>query len=91
MDDSRKLHETSLLEKEDIYSCLNIADITDGDYIHEKESVKTFKFRISCYVQSDTLFVANGFEHSRNMCIKIYELGYPAKFISDPGLSWQQL
>ena len=36
MDDWEKFNETSLLEKEDFYSHLNMEDITDADYAHAK-------------------------------------------------------
>ena len=37
MDDWDKFNETSLPEKEDFYSHLNMKDITDGDYTHTKK------------------------------------------------------
>ena len=36
MDDWDKFNETSLPEKEDFYSHLNMEDITDADYVHAK-------------------------------------------------------
>ena len=36
MDDWEKLNETSLPEKEEFYSHLNMADFTDADYAHAK-------------------------------------------------------
>ena len=36
MDDLEKFNETSLSEKEDIYSHLNMEDVTDTDYAHAK-------------------------------------------------------
>ena len=36
MDDWEKFNETSLTEKEDFYSHLNIEDICDADYTHAK-------------------------------------------------------
>ena len=41
-DDWEKFNETTLPEKEEFYSNLNVADITDADYIHAKR-VKTCK------------------------------------------------
>ena len=43
MDDWEKLNETSIPDKEDFYSHLNIYDITDADYTHAKEFVKILK------------------------------------------------
>ena len=36
MDDWKKFDETSLSEKEDFYSRLNIGDISDANYTHTK-------------------------------------------------------
>ena len=36
MDDWEKLNKTSLPEKEDFYSHLNMEDVTDADYAHVK-------------------------------------------------------
>ena len=36
MNDWEKFNKTSLPEKEDFYSHLNVEDITDADYAHEK-------------------------------------------------------
>ena len=43
MEDWEKLNETSLPEKEDFYSHLNIKDITDVDYAHAKRVFKILK------------------------------------------------
>ena len=40
------------------------------------------------YAQTDTLLLADVFEHFRNKCLEIYELG-PVYFVSAPGLAWQ--
>ena len=42
MDEWEKFNETSLPEKEEFCSSLNLEDITDADYMR-KEFVKTFK------------------------------------------------
>ena len=75
----------------DFYSGLNMEDITDVEYKHAKKVYKKFKINTSggyhaLYVQSDTLLLADVFEHSRNKCIEIYELD-PAHFLSPPGLA----
>ena len=93
MDDWEKFNETSLPEKEDFYSHLNMEDITDADYAHTKRVCKDFEIKNlgeyhDLYVQSNTLLLADVFENFRNMCLKIYELD-PAKFLSAPGLVWQ--
>ena len=68
-------------------------DITDVDHRHAKRVFKNLNNRNlghyhDLYVQSDTLILADAFEHFRNMCIKLYELD-PAHFLSAPGLAWQ--
>ena len=77
MDDWEKFNETSLPEKEDFYSHLNMEDITDADYAHAKRVCKDFEIKNlgeyhDLYVQSDTLLLADVFENFRNMFIKIY-------------------
>ena len=45
MDDWELFNETSLPEKEDFYSHLNIEDITDADYAHAKRICKDFEIK----------------------------------------------
>ena len=45
MDNWEKFNETSLPEKEDFYSHLNMEDITDADYVHEKRVPKDFQIK----------------------------------------------
>ena len=45
MDDYEKFNETSLPEKEDFYSGLNMEDITDSDYTHAKRFCKDFEIK----------------------------------------------
>ena len=90
MNDQEKLIETSLAEKEDFYSHLNMEDVTDADYTHAKRVSKDFEMKNlgeyhNLHVQSDIFDV---FENFRNMCLKLYELDY-ATFLSGPGLAWQ--
>ena len=84
-----KFHETTLPEKEDFYSHLNMEDITDADYAHAKRVCKDFEIKNlgeyqDLYVQNDTLLLADVFENFRNMCINIYELDLSAQ-----RLAWQ--
>ena len=93
MDDWEKFNETLLIEKEDIYSHLNMEDITDADYKHGKRVCKDFEIKnlgqyFDLYLESDALFLADVFENFRNMCSEIYEFD-PAKFLSALGLAWQ--
>ena len=91
MDDWKKLNETSLPEKEDFYSCLNIEDITDADYAHAKRVCKDFETKVlgeyhDLHVQSDPFVLADVLENFRNMCLEIHELD-PTKFLPAPGLA----
>ena len=68
-------------------------DITGVDYRHGKT---VFEYLINTnlgdyhdlYVQSDTLLLADVFEHFRNMYIKVYDID-PAHLLSASGLAWQ--
>ena len=87
--------ETSLPEKGDFYSHLNMEDVTDADYAHTKRLCKEMTIEMTnlgeyhdLYIQSDTLLLADVFENFRNMCITIYQLD-PAKSLSAPRLAWQ--
>ena len=76
MDNWEKSNETSLPEKEDFYSHLNVEDITNADYAHAKRVCKEIDTKHlgeynDLYVQSDTLLLADIFKNFRNMCIKI--------------------
>ena len=91
-DDWQKFNETSLTEKEDFYSYLNMEDITDLDYADTKRVCKDFEIKhlgeyYDSYVQSDdTLSLADVFENFRNKRLEIYELD-PAKFLSAPSMA----
>ena len=76
MDDWEKFNETSLPEKEDFYSHLNMEDITDADYAHAKRICKDFDIKnlgeyLDLYVQNDSLLLADAFANFRKMCMKI--------------------
>ena len=89
MDNWEKFRETSLPEKEDFYSHLNLEHITDTDDAHEMIFSKDFEIKNllkyhDLYVQSDALLLGNVFENFQNMCLKINQLD-PAKFLSALG------
>ena len=79
MDGWQRFDEISLPDKEAFSSNLNMEDIADVDYRHEKT---VFEYLINknlgdyhdLYLQGDTLWLADVFENFRNMCIKVYEL-----------------
>ena len=85
MDGWEKFNETSLPEKEDFCSHLNMEDVTDADQAHAKRVCNDLERKIlgeyhDLYVQSNILLSA--------VIHYIYEFD-PAKFISAPGLVWQ--
>ena len=85
MDDWEKFNETTLPEKEEFYSNLNMEGITDADYMHGKRVCKDFEIKHfgqyhDLYLKSDTLLLAHVFEDFTKMCLKIYQLD-PAKFL----------
>ena len=60
MDHCEKFNETSLPEKEDFYSHLNMKNITDADCVHTKTVCKDFEIKNlgeyhDLHVQSNTL------------------------------------
>ena len=51
MDEREKFNETTLPEKEEFYSNLNMEDITDAaDYMHVKRICKDFEIRKGSWV-----------------------------------------
>ena len=94
MDDREKLNETSLHDKKDFYSHLNMEDSTNVDKAHVKRVCKYFEIKglgeyHDLYVQSNKLLLADVFQNFRNMCFKMYKLD-PAKRSSSLGLARQR-
>ena len=93
VDNWEKFDKTSLPNKEDFYSNLNMEDINVIDYRHANNVFKRFELENlgqyhDLYVQSDTSLLADVLENFRDMCIRVYELD-PGHFLSLPGLAWQ--
>ena len=83
MNEWENFNEATLPEKEELYSNLNIGDITDADYMHTKGVCKDFEIKRSgeyhdLYLKSVTLLLADVFENLN-----------PTKFLSALGLTWQ--
>ena len=84
MDKWERFNETSLFEKEEFYSNVNMEDIADADYNHAKEVCKDFEIKYlseyhDLYLKRDTLLLADVFEKFKKMCFVIYEID-PAYF-----------
>ena len=93
MDEWQKFNETTLNEKDEIYSSLDMEDITDADYMHAKRVWEDFEIKIlgeyhDLYLESNTLLFTDVFKSFRKAYSKIYYLDY-VKFLSAPGLAWQ--
>ena len=93
MDVWEKFNETTLLEKEEFYTNLNMEDITDTDYMHVKRVCKDFETKClgdyhDLHLKSDKLFLADVIENFRKMCLKVYHLDL-VKFLSAPELVWE--
>ena len=78
MDDWEKFNETTLAEKKEFYSNLNIEDITDAYYMHVKKVCKDFEIKNlgeyhDLYLESDVLLLADVFENFRKMFLQISE------------------
>ena len=77
--------------KEVFCSKLDIKNITDVDFRHEKRLFKEFNIKNvgeyhDLYVKSDTLLLLEVFKKFLNNCVEIYQLD-PAHFVSGPGLA----
>ena len=89
MDEWEKFNEISLPEKAEFYSNLNMEDITDANYMHSRRVCKDFVMKgqyHELYLENDTLPLADIFENSRNICLKIYHQD-PAKFFFSSKIS----
>ena len=68
MDKREKFSESSLPEKGDFYSNLNLENNTDADYIHGKRVCNVFEIKNlggyhGFYLNSDTLLLVDVFEN----------------------------
>ena len=73
MDDWEKINETTLPEKEEFYSNLNMEDIKNSDYMHAKKVCKDFEIKnlgeyYDLYYKKDTLLFADVFENFIKVC-----------------------
>ena len=78
MDDWEKFNETSLLDKKDFYSHLNMEDISDTDYVHAKRVCKDFEIKNlgeyhDFYVQAN---VAENLKYVKYVKLEICVLKY---------------
>ena len=91
MNSWEKFNETSLLDKKDFYSNVNLEDITDKDFEYAQKVWEVFEIKDQgeyhdLYVQCVALLPADLFENFRNKYIEIYGLD-PTHFFSAPGLA----
>ena len=79
MNDWKKFSDTSLPEKENVCSFLNVEVITDTDCMVEKGIYKDFNIKnvgeyYDFYVWSNRLLLGNAIENCQIMYLDIYEL-----------------
>ena len=75
MDDWEKFNETTLPEKEEFYTHLNMEHFTDGDYMYAKRVCKDFEIKYlgeyyDLHLKSDTLLLADVSKNFRKICVK---------------------
>ena len=73
MNDWSKFNETSFQGKVEVYSNLNMENMTDSDYNDTKRICKDFEIKYlgeyhDLYLRSDTLLFSDVFENFRKMC-----------------------
>ena len=87
-----KLSETHLPPKDEFYSKLYDAEISDEDYQHAQNvwkvfGIESFREYHDLYLELDVLLLADVFENFRDVCRKNYDLD-PAWYYTAPGLAW---
>ncbi|KAK3745699.1 hypothetical protein QZH41_007910 [Actinostola sp. cb2023] len=90
-----KLDETALPSKEEFFSKLNNADISDADYLHAQKVWRVFKMNTmrdyhNLYLLSDVILLMDTFEAIRDVCMENYKLD-PCWYNTAPGLSWDAM
>lgn len=92
VDSFPKLDETNLPDKSKFYNTLTNSDITDEDYARAKDVWDAFDCKnlgeySDLYLKTDTLLLADVFEHFRSSCLKSYTLD-PAHYFTLAGYTW---
>ena len=90
-----KLKEPNLPSKDDFFSSLYNAHISDEDYDHAQNVCQSFSIQelgqySDLYLKKDVILLAEVFENFRNNCLAVYELD-PAHYYTTPGLSWDAM
>ena len=90
-----KLNETHLPLKEDFFSTLYDAHISDEDYEHAQTVWHSFNIEnlgrySDLYLKTDVILLAEVFENFRSNCLEVYQLD-PAHYYTTPGLTWDAM
>ena len=93
MDSWDRFEEKQLPSKDEFYSKLNMAGISEKDYQHACKVWNEFGLKNvgdyhDLYLKTDVILLANVFESFRKMCLDNYGLD-PAHFYTAPGLAWK--
>ena len=95
MDSWKTFDETSLPDRKEFYSSLNMGSITNVDFRHANKMWRCFKNKnlsdyYDLYVKSDTLLLPDVCENFRSKCIQINEID-PAHFFISTRISMGSL
>ena len=66
MDELEKFNQKTVTKKEEFYSNLNLENVTDADYMHEKRVWKGFEIKAEyhdLYFKGDTLLLVDIFKN----------------------------
>ena len=93
MSEWEKFIETKLPLKEEFYSKLNMAGVSEEDYEHARSVWREFEIKnlgeyLYLYLKTDVILLANVFEAFREVCLKNYGLDL-AHFYTVLGLAWK--
>ena len=70
----KNVNKTSLPEKEDYYSLLNVRDVTDTDYSHAKRVYKDFEItNLGEYYDLYALLLTGVLDNFLNICFKTWQ------------------
>ena len=88
MDELEKFNQTTLAKKEEFYSNLNLENVADADYMHEKRVWKGFEIKNlveyhDLYFKGDTLLLVDFFKNFKklikNLSFKFFKVFFSSR------------